>query len=248
MARAYAIGDVHGQLRRLHAAHARIAADRERIGDDAAPVIHLGDLVDRGPDSAGVIAHLAEGIAAGEPWVVLKGNHDRMFSGFLDDPFGQDDGLRPAYTWLHPALGGGPTLASYGVASPADRPVAKVHAEAMAKVPADHRDFLARLPLWHRRGEVLYVHAGIRPGLPLEAQTETDLVWIREPFLSATEDHGFLVVHGHTAIEAPEHHGNRINIDTRAGYGGPLTAIVLEGRDAFVLTDAGRVPLRPLRG
>lgn len=102
--RTYAIGDIHGHLALLDAAHARIAADRAATGDAAAPVVHLGDLVDRGPDSPGVIARLMEGIAAGEPWVVLKGNHDALFALFLDDPGAQDPGLRPDLSWLHPRL------------------------------------------------------------------------------------------------------------------------------------------------
>ena len=243
--RAYAIGDIHGQLARLRAAHALIAADRDRTGDGAAPVVHLGDLVDRGPDCRGVIDFLMEGIAGGAPWVVLKGNHDRMFARFLDAPDTPEPGLRPIYSWLHPALGGAATLASYGVANAADRPLAAVHAEAVAAVPAEHRTFLADRPLWHRRGPALFVHAGIRPGVPLEAQDETDLVWIREPFLSDPRDHGFLVVHGHTVVEAPEHRGNRVAIDTGAGYGGPVTAIVLEDGAVFVLTEGGRRSLTP---
>ncbi|MBK5926052.1 metallophosphoesterase [Rhodobaculum claviforme] len=243
--RSYAVGDVHGQLGRLRAAHALIAADRARTGDADAPVIHLGDLVDRGPDSRGVIAWLMAGIADGAPWRVLLGNHDRLFTMFLDDPTARDPMLRPIYSWLHPAIGGGPTLASYGVANPADRPVAKVHADAVARVPAEHRAFLAGCALWHRRGPVLFVHAGIRPGIDLEAQDPIDLTWIREPFLSDPRDHGVLVVHGHTALERATHFGNRVDLDTRAGYGGPVTAAVFEGRRVHILTDAGRVPLTP---
>jgi serine/threonine protein phosphatase 1 len=97
----------------------------------------------------------------------------------------------------------------------------------------------------HRVGDLVFVHAGIRPGVALEAQEETDLVWIREPFLSAAESFGPLVIHGHTAIDRPTHYGNRVNIDTSAAYGGPLTAIALEGRDVFHLTPAGRVPVLP---
>lgn len=243
--RSYAIGDIHGHLDRLRTAHARIAADRARTGDAEAPVIHLGDLVDRGPDCRGVLDHLIDGQAAGAPWLVLKGNHDRLFARFLDDPRAPDPRLRAGLSWLHPALGGAATLASYGVANAADRPLAAVHAEAVAAVPAEHRTFLADRPLWHRRGPALFVHAGIRPGVPLEAQDETDLVWIREPFLSDPRDHGFLVVHGHTVVEAPEHRGNRVAIDTGAGYGGPVTAIVLEDGAVFVLTEGGRRSLTP---
>lgn len=241
--RSYAIGDIHGHLHLLHQAHDRIAADRARTGDQTAPVVHIGDLVDRGADSAGVVEHLRAGIAAGAPWVVLKGNHDRMFSLYLDGA--RDPGLRAELGYLHPRIGGAATLQSYGLHAPGDRPLAPVLAEAQAAVPAAHRDFLAGLPCLFRRGEVLFVHAGIRPGVAPEDQTETDLVWIRDPFLGDPRDHGFLVVHGHTALDAATHHGNRVNIDSGAAYGGPLTAIVIEGREVWELTEAGRVPLRP---
>lgn len=239
----YAIGDIHGHLDLLKAAHDRIAADMARHG--AGTVVHVGDLVDRGPDSRGVIDHLSSGIDQGRDWVVLKGNHDRLFTRFMADPWDHDPGLRSDLSWLHPRLGGGTTLASYGVANASDRPVAKVHAEALDRVPAGHVAWLANRPAWHRQGEILFVHAGIRPGVPIEAQTEDDLVWIRGAFLDDTRDHGPLVVHGHTALDAPEHRGNRVNIDSGAAYGGPLTAIAIEGRDVFVLTPQGRVPLRP---
>lgn len=243
--RTYAIGDIHGQIRLLGAAHERIARDRAETGDAEAPVIHIGDLVDRGPDSAGTVDYLRTGMAEGRPWEVLKGNHDRMLEGFLSDPHYKDPGLKSDLSWFDPRLGGAETLASYGVKNAGERPVAAVHAEALAKVPESHRAFLRARPTWIRRGEVVFVHAGIRPGVPMEDQVEDDLVWIRAGFLDDPRDHGFLVVHGHTAIEAPTHYGNRVNIDSRAAYGGPLTAVVLEGREVFVLTDEGRVPLRP---
>jgi serine/threonine protein phosphatase 1 len=243
--RTYAIGDVHGRLDLLRAAHDRIAADRARVGDAGAPVVHVGDLVDRGPDSAGVIDFLLAGIGAGAPWLVLKGNHDRMFERFLDDPDAAEPGLRADLSWLHPRIGGAATLAAYGVRAPADRPMRRVHADAVAAVPAAHREFLAGLPLLAQRGEAVFVHAGIRPGLPLEAQAETDLLWIRGGFLDDTRDHGVLVVHGHTAIDRATHHGNRVNLDSGAAYGGPLSAVAIEGRAVWLLTDAGRVPLRP---
>jgi serine/threonine protein phosphatase 1 len=120
-----------------------------------------------------------------------------------------------------------------------------VQADAVLAVPAAHRDFLAGLPLWHRRGGCLFVHAGVRPGVPLDQQDETDLLWIRAEFLDDPRDHGFLVVHGHTAIQRPTHYGNRLNLDSGAAYGGPLTAVVIEDGAVFHLTPAGRVPLRP---
>ncbi|MFN7053431.1 MAG: metallophosphoesterase, partial [Gemmobacter sp.] len=105
--RTYAIGDIHGHLDLLKAAHALIAADRAAIGDTEAPVVHIGDLVDRGPDSRGVIDFLMQGQAMGAPWVVLKGNHDRLFTLFMADPHDSDACLRADLAWLHPRLGGG---------------------------------------------------------------------------------------------------------------------------------------------
>ena len=234
----YAIGDIHGHLGLLQAAHDLIAADMARHGQGQ--VVHLGDLVDRGPDSKGVIDFLIDGLAVGQDWVVLKGNHDRMFARFLNDPWDPEPGLRADLGWLHPKLGGPDTLRSYGIANAADRPTEKVHAEALAAVPAAHVAFLTSRPTQHRAGECAFVHAGIRPGVALDDQTETDLVWIREPFLSTTESHGALIVHGHTAIDQPTHYGNRLNIDSSAAYGGPLSAVVIEGREAALLTPQGR--------
>lgn len=239
----YAIGDIHGQLDRLRAAHDLIARDAAANGPG--PVVHLGDLVDRGPDSAGVVAFLMAGIAAGADWVVIAGNHDRMFRLFVEPALRHDPRLRHDLSWLHPRIGGAATLASYGVRAPADRPVAAVHADARAAVPAEHLAFLGGLPAFHRVHEVLCVHAGIRPGLPLAAQTEDDMLWIRHDFLDDPRDHGALIVHGHTAIDRARHYGNRLNLDSGAGYGGPLSAVAINGRAAFLLTPAGRVPLTP---
>ena len=241
----YAIGDIHGHLDLLKRAHDRIAQDQARHG--AAPVVHVGDLVDRGPDCRGVIDFLRDGIREGQDWVVLKGNHDRMFAAFLQDPHWRDPGLRPDMSWLHPRIGGAATLASYGVRSALDRPLGPVHAEAVAVVPPEHRAFLAALPTSHVRHETVFVHAGLRPGIPLADQAETDLVWIRQPFLDDPRDHGALVVHGHTAIEMATHHGNRVNLDSGAAYGGPLSAVVIEGRRAYELTAKGRMRLLSYR-
>ena len=241
--RAYAIGDIHGRLSLLEAAHDLIAADMAREGH--ASVIHVGDLVDRGENSRGVIEFLMEGQVRGADWAVLKGNHDRMFTRFLQDPGESEPGLRAELSWLHPRLGGGATLSSYGVHAPGDRPVAAVHADALAAVPQAHRDWLEARPAQLRLGCCLFVHAGIRPGVAFEDQTETDLVWIREPFLSNPTDHGALIVHGHTALDAATHYGNRLNLDSGAAYGGPLSAVAIEGRKAWLLTPEGRVALIP---
>ena len=239
----YTIGDIHGHLDLLKSAHHRINADMALHGH--ARVVHLGDLVDRGPDSRGVVEFLMKGVQAGRDWVVLKGNHDRLFTQFLNDPAWRDPGLKSEHSWLHPRLGGAATLASYGVRSPGDRPVGPVHADAVAVVPAEHRRFLECRPTRLACEDAIFVHAGIRPGIPPALQAEDDLLWIRKEFLEDTSDHGGLVVHGHTAINRATHHGNRLNMDSSAAYGGPLSAAVIEGRRAFLLTDAGRVPLLP---
>ncbi|MGY6550140.1 MAG: metallophosphoesterase [Roseinatronobacter sp.] len=243
--RSYAIGDIHGQLVRLQEVHRWIDADRKRLGDPDAPVIHLGDLVDRGPDSAGVIRFLREGVAGGAPWEVLKGNHDRLFERFLTRPEWEDPALHDDLTYLHRLIGGTETLLSYGLMRKTSFQIRAARDAALGAVPPEDIEFLASRPLTRARGEVLFVHAGIRPGVPLDQQIEQDLLWIRDPFLMDTRDHGALVVHGHTAIPQPMHYRNRVNIDSRAGYGGPLTAIVIEGRQVFVLNEDGRVALTP---
>lgn len=237
----YAIGDIHGHLDLLERQHDLIAADQARHG--AGTVVHLGDLVDRGANSAGVVEWLRKGQAEGRPWVVLKGNHDRMFALFLTDPRAQDEGLRSDLSWLHPRLGGAATLASYGVRNPGDRPVARVHAEAVAAVPPAHRAWIAGLPVMHRTGDLCFVHAGVRRGVPLDAQAETDLVWIRGTFLTNRDPHDALIVHGHTAIDEATHYGNRVNLDSGAAYGGPLTTAVFDGGEVWRLTPGGRVPI-----
>lgn len=239
----YAIGDIHGHLDLLAALHVRIAEDMARHG--AGPVVHLGDLVDRGPNSQGVIDHLSRGIERGENWVVIKGNHDRMFARFMANPLDPEPGLRSDLAWLHPRLGGAETLASYGVPSPHDHAAGRVHANALRLVPEAHIAFINALPTWYETPDAIFVHAGIRPGVAMPDQTETDLVWIRTGFLDDPRDHGALIVHGHTALDAPTHYGNRLNIDSGAAYGGPLTAVVLDAGAVFHLTAQGRVPLLP---
>jgi serine/threonine protein phosphatase 1 len=237
----YAIGDIHGHLDKLRSAHDLVEADRAREGTGAAPLVHVGDLVDRGPDSAGVVEHLRAAAGTDPRMVVLKGNHDAMLAGFL----AQRPGFFSESRYLSGNVGGRATLASYGIdtgLSPR-----RLHDAAVGAVPEAHRAFLAALPLTHLAGECLFVHAGIRPGIPLEAQDEADLIWIRDDFLLDPRDHGPLVVHGHTPVPKVEHHGNRLAIDTGAAWGGDVTAVAIEGRAAFVLTETGRVPVARLR-
>lgn len=243
--RTYAIGDIHGHLELLIDVHRKINADRVLHGENEAPIVHVGDLVDRGPNSQGVIEYLRAGVAQGKNWIILKGNHDRMFTGFLDDAAYHDPGLRADLSYLHYKIGGAATLASYGVKNAADRRIAVIHAEAVAAVPRAHRDFLESRPVSYNRGDAMFVHAGVRAGVPLDQQTDTDLMWIRGVFLEDRESYGPLIVHGHTAIDKPRHYGNRVNIDSGAAYGGPLSGVVIEGRDVYQLTNTGRVLLRP---
>jgi len=237
----YAIGDIHGQLSELNRVLALIEAD----GGTEAEIVFIGDYPDRGPETAGVIERLMQGVAAGKPWHCLKGNHDRMFSWFMRD-YPQHDAYLPVYMyWLHPRVGGDTTMASYGVsAGEAERQLA-VHKAAKSAVPQAHVDFINSLPLSYETDALFFAHAGIKPGVALADQVEEDLLWIRKEFHVDPRDHGKLIVHGHTPVEEATHYGNRINIDAGAGYGKPLAAIVIEGRDCWSLTDKGRVPLLP---
>jgi len=240
----YAIGDIHGQLDLLRDAHDRVAADRAREGTEAAPLVHVGDLVDRGPDSRGVVELMLDLVARDARVRVLKGNHDNMFVLFAQDEPREDPHLRSDLSWLHPRLGGQDTLASYGIDP--SLPLEVLHRETRRVVPAAHIDFLDGLPLSFAHEEVLAVHAGIRPGVPLPDQTHQDLIWIRGGFLDDLTDHGALVVHGHTTVPEVELHPNRLALDTGAAYGGPLSAVAIEGREVFLLTDRGRQKVRPL--
>lgn len=239
----YAIGDSHGHLSLLQGAHDLIARDRAAHGSPDAPIIHIGDMVDRGPDSAGVVRYLREGIARGMDWRVLMGNHDRMFLNFIRNPGWSDPGLRAGLDYLHPAIGGRATLQSYGVDP--DQPVPTAQADARKAVPDADLEFIATLPRMIDTGAQLFVHAGMRPGIPFDQQSEDDLLWIRDPFLLDPRDHGPLVVHGHTAIDRATHYRNRLNLDSSAAYGGPLSAVALDGRKAWLLTSDGRVELVP---
>ena len=238
----YVIGDTHGQTAFLDQALDWIAAD----GGPDAQIVFLGDFEDRGPDSRGVIARVMEGMAEGRPWRAVKGNHDRMFTRYLDDGTVTDSRIsNKSLDWLHPRLGGAATLASYGVPEADTRPRDEVLADARTAVPAAHRAFLQSLPTHIEAGDLLFVHAGILPGSPLDQQTEDDLIWIRDPFLLDTRQHPWLVVHGHTAIDLPFHYGNRVNLDGGAGYGRPIHPVVFEGTDAWLLDQSGRLMLTP---
>jgi serine/threonine protein phosphatase 1 len=240
--RIYAVGDVHGHLDQLQGAHTRIAEDMANFGGPA-PVVHVGDLTDRGPDSRGVIEFLLHGLQRGEDWIVLKGNHDRLFSSFVRTGEARDARLRSGLTWLSPSMGGDTTLKSYGIEKRRLESFEKLHKRAAKAVPETHVAFLESRPLWHRANGMIFVHAGIRPGFPLEAQDEDDLLWIRDEFLWRLEKHEALIVHGHTPVDSPTHYGNRVNIDCGAGWGNPIVPVVFDGGSAFALTEQGREAL-----
>ena len=157
----YAIGDIHGHLDLLQAVHDLIARDRAANACMDAPIIHIGDLVDRGPDSPGVLRYLRDGIARGENWQVLMGNHDRLLLNFIRMPEWHDPGLRSGLDYLHPAIGGRATLQSYGVTALHDVDMAR--AEAAALVPQADLDFIASRPRMIDMGAQLFVHAGCGP-------------------------------------------------------------------------------------
>ena len=213
--RVYAIGDVHGCLDRLTALHALIAEDLAARPAEAV-VVHLGDYVDRGADSAGVVARLAAGPpVAGAATVNLMGNHEHMMLAAVAT--GEEEAVD---LWL--ANGGTDSLRSWHV------PLSAQPRDWAAYMPIPHLVFLRDLALRHEVGGYLFVHAGIRPGVSLEQQNRHDLLWIREPFLSSREEHGCVVVHGHTPRQEPAVRPNRIGIDTGAVMGGVLTCVVLE--------------------
>ncbi len=215
--RVYAIGDVHGCLDRLQAIHELIAEDLAARPAEEAVLIHLGDYVDRGPDSAGVVARLAAGAPLPNvPTVNLMGNHEHLMLSALATGETETTEL-----WL--ANGGADSLQSWGV------PRSAQPREWPTYLPMPHLMFLRDLALRHEVGGYLFVHAGIRPDIPLDRQSRHDLMWIREPFLSWNESFGPVVVHGHTPRPEPVVRSNRIGIDTGAVMGGVLTCAVLEG-------------------
>lgn len=215
--RVYAVGDLHGCSDQLDALHALIAKDASGARETRKVMVYLGDYLDRGLDSAGVVERLLAPGPPGMERVFLKGNHEAMALAALSP-------LTTAEVvgfWLD--NGGAATLASYGTDAGAPQ------GSWMASVPAGHLAFLRGLRTAWSCGGYLFAHAGVRPGIVPEAQDEDDLLWIREPFLSWRSDAEppGVVVHGHTPARAPEVLRHRIGIDTGAVYGGKLTAAVL---------------------
>ena len=215
----YAIGDIHGQLHQLQDLISRLWQDVTARGETRLCLAPLGDMIDRGPDSAGVIAWLC----APPPNIEvlpLCGNHEAMFLEFLAAPDAHASWLR---------MGGTQTLASYGL-YPDRVASAGRHLSAMldAHIPDAHRTFIKNLPLTRITQKHLLVHAGIDPTLPLDAQDAQTLLWIRKPFLEHDGPLERIVVHGHTPVDIPHLGRFRIGIDTGAGHGRALSAVRLE--------------------
>ena len=223
--RVYAIGDIHGRTDLLTALEDLIVKDSQSAPSNVLKfLVYLGDYVDRGGDSRGVIAHLLLPPPPDFERVLIMGNHDLWMRDFLDSgPVGA--------SWVR--HGGDATLASYGVRLDANMPDMERLNDAQtrfaARVSDEHREFLFGLELAFDMGDYYFCHAGIRPSLPLAKQTANDLLWMREPFLSWKGESSKVIVHGHTITEKPVIKHNRIGIDTGAYTSEILTCLVLEG-------------------
>ncbi len=228
--RIYAIGDIHGRADLLARLHETILADAHAAGPAQCVVVYVGDYVDRGLHVREVIDLLLDSALPGFESVHIKGNHEDMMLLFLDD-------AAAGPLWL--ANGGDATLASYGVGGwrpPLDEEALDtLQARLREALPPRHEAFLRGLRTNHVEGDYLFVHAGLRPGVPLDRQTEHDLLWIREEFLGSRADHGKIVVHGHSINYQPEEFVNRIGIDTGAFATGHLTCLVLDGTQRWIL-------------
>ncbi|WP_416899847.1 MAG: metallophosphoesterase family protein [Minwuia sp.] len=221
--RIYAIGDIHGRDDLLQELQEMIQDDMREGDAERHTVVFLGDYVDRGTANYDVLEWLSQGGIPGAENIFLIGNHEAVMLQFLQDAeIGRD--------WVR--FGGDTTLASYGVRIRRENPsigeLLGAQAELQARLPKTHEHFLKNLKLTYRAGDYLFVHAGIRPGVPLEQQDGNDLIWIRNRFIDSDADFGCVVVHGHTPNPEIQSRHNRIGIDTGAYFSGRLTAVVLE--------------------
>jgi serine/threonine protein phosphatase 1 len=233
--RVYAIGDIHGRLDLLDDLLARIDADDAARPTAATTLIFLGDLVDRGPESAGVVENLRQRAAAGGDVRFLLGNHEEVFLHAL-----RDDKLEALKFFCR--IGGRETILSYGI-DPDDydsMDYPELRSALTRLVPEQHLAFLETFEDQIVVGDYLFVHAGIRPGVALDAQRPRDLRWIREPFLDHAAPHPNFVVHGHTITADVDMRSNRIGIDTGAYASGRLTALGLQTTDRWVLNTDGQ--------
>jgi len=227
--RIYAIGDIHGRADLLEKLVAMIENDDAARGDAEILLIFLGDLIDRGPDSAAVVDRLGQLLSVGDGVRLIKGNHEEVFASAAT-------GCTKS-TRLLMQIGGYETLESYGISrAEADEGTMQDLADLLKqRIPQAHLDIINRGEDMVRSGDYVFVHAGIRPGVALDDQKASDLRWIRSPFLDARRRDAFVVVHGHTPTEKVEFRPDRIGIDTGASFSGKLTALGLEGAERWVL-------------
>ena len=227
--RCYVIGDIHGRLDLLDQLITKINRNAKEYGGECLTVT-LGDYIDRGPNSRGVLDRLLSNPFPG-PYIALKGNHEALLETFLVDP------ASGSY-WRK--LGGLETLHSFGVPVRrlmVDQNYEQAAGQLRASLSPAHSKFLASLRKSLTFGQYFLCHAGVRPGVSLEHQRTEDLLWIRDEFLDSRADFGKVVVHGHTPVVEPESLPNRINIDTGAFATGRLTCVVLDGeRRQFIST------------
>lgn len=228
----YAIGDVHGCLSQLREMHRLIAAEIERQRPHDWRIVHLGDYVDRGPDSKGVLAFLAEARSRDARHVTIGGNHDVGFLEFLDEPTANG---------LFARFGGAGTARSYGVDLDFSSPngLDRGHAQLVRALPRGHVEFLLSLEFSLSLGDFFFCHAGIKPRIALERQDPQQLIWIRDEFLDYPHLHPKVIVHGHTPCGEPEVLPNRVNVDTGCYQSGVLTALVLDGSEKRFLAVRG---------
>lgn len=227
--RAYVVGDVHGRLDLLEDLLAKIHAELQHRPASKTLLVFVGDLIDRGPQSAQVIERLRTYSRPGIRPIFLLGNHEEVLLRIIKG----DAQLITNWRWF----GGSECLQSYGVDPDALGRLSDEDALAVVRkaVPRKHVEFLESFVDSCRFGEFLFVHAGIRPGIELDQQQQSDLRWIREPFLLDDTDHGFVVVHGHTISHEVDERANRVGIDTGAYRTGILTALGIEGRQRWLL-------------
>ncbi|TAK52366.1 MAG: serine/threonine protein phosphatase [Betaproteobacteria bacterium] len=260
----YAIGDIHGSSALLHQILEDIRFDSRGRAERRRVLVFLGDYVSRGADSRAVVELALDPGLPGFEVVALKGNNEDLLLRFLDgklsvgahwldyggaetmqhyglrvvNPRSRDPAELEALRWRSESL------PDYGVSATAVQGVDRTFLEDLrqrfaASLPRRHRDFFRSLRVAHREGDYYFVHAGIRPGVPLEAQTDADCMWIRQSFLESDADHGVVVVHGHSIAPAPEVRHNRIGIDTGAYRSGVLTCLVLRGTEHKFLQAGG---------
>jgi serine/threonine protein phosphatase 1 len=227
--RVYAIGDIHGRLDLFTRLIREIETDNAARGGHSTRIILLGDIIDRGPSSRALLQLLMEGQEqGGRRFLVLLGNHE---AALLDAAAGDANAQQ---TWLK--FGGMATLESYGIAPPIEGEDSYDFAERLANgIGTDTLEWLRDLPLYDRSGDFFFCHAGVRPGVTLRRQSRDDLLWIRDEFMESARNHGAMIVHGHNVVEAVEVKANRISVDTGAYRSEMLSAIGLEGREAWVI-------------